>query len=128
MRQPANATDTMSQMVLSGQSSSSAQATDATATAQTKAATAGRGILGGDAAAAARPRRLKCSKLGIAHGSAERMVMSGDLGSQVSILQYVRFCLSRSDIFVACFRLAWDRTVCPLIAHGCTLLRHTFIH
>ena len=77
MRQSANATDTMSQMVLSGQSSASAQASDATATAQAKAVAGGRG------AGVARPARITCSSMGVRRGSAERMVISGDLGSQV---------------------------------------------
>ena len=71
MRQPANATDTMSNMVLSGQSSTSAHTVD-----RPKPAAVHR----------ARPVRINCklaSKAQVAEQRSERMVMSGDLGSQV---------------------------------------------
>ena len=74
MRQPANATDTMSNMVLSGQSSASAHTVDRAE--RPKPAGVHR----------ARPVRINCkqaSKAQAAEQRSERMVMSGDLGSQV---------------------------------------------
>ncbi len=74
MRQPANATDTMSNMVLSGQSSASAHTVDRAE--RPKHAGVHR----------ARPVRINCeqaSKAQAAEQRSERMVMSGDLGSQV---------------------------------------------
>ncbi len=74
MRQPANAMDHMSHMVLSGQSSASTQALDTSDRPKPAAA------------AKSRPVRIRCKQpskqRGTEHGS-ERMVMSGDLGSQV---------------------------------------------
>ncbi len=74
MRQPANATDTMSNMVLSGQSSASAHTLDRAE--RPKPAAVHR----------ARPVRINCkqaSKAQAAEQRLERMVMSDDLGSQV---------------------------------------------
>lgn len=74
MRQPANATDTMSNMVLSGQSSASAHTV--LRAERPKPAVVH----------SARPVRINCkqaSKAQAAEQRSERMVMSGDLGSQV---------------------------------------------
>ena len=74
MRQPANATDTMSNMVLSGQSSASAQTVDRAE--RPKPAALHR----------ARPVRINCKQASKAQATeqrSERMMMSGDLGSQV---------------------------------------------
>lgn len=70
IRQPANATDTASNMVLSGQSSASAHS-----------AHTARLVV---PVAAAKPRRIRCKQQRLEQGCAEQMVMSGDLGSQVS--------------------------------------------
>lgn len=73
MRQPANATDTMSNMVLSGQSSASAHTVDRAD--RPKPAAVHR----------ARPVRINCKQASkAAEQRSERMVMSGDLGSQAS--------------------------------------------
>ncbi|DBA73151.1 TPA: hypothetical protein ACH3X2_010086 [Trebouxia sp. C0005] len=75
MRQPANATDTMSNMVLSGQSSASAHTV--LRAERPKPAVVH----------SARPVRINCkqaSKAQAAEQRSERMVMSGDLGSQAS--------------------------------------------
>ena len=76
MRQPANATDTMSNMVLSGQSSASAHTVDRAD--RPKPAAVHR----------ARPVRINCKQASkAAEQRSERMVMSGDLDSQVLRIQ-----------------------------------------
>lgn len=74
MRQAGNATDTMSNMVLSGQSSASAHTLDRSEKPKPPAVHS------------SRPVRIRCkqtSKAEAADSGLERMVMSGDLGSQV---------------------------------------------
>lgn len=89
MRQPGDATDTMSHMVLSGQSSTSAQAVDTADRPKPL-----------PAAHKSRPVHIRCRQTskqtsrqqkGADQGSSQPMVMSGDFGSQVHMSLFVHF-------------------------------------